>query len=908
MKKILLLFSIIIFSLFSEERAIKLEDYTKDNRVALIIGNSDYLYNPLKNPTNDAMDMAKELEKLDFDVTLKLNANRKEMAAAIKDFGKKIKNGGVALFYFAGHGVQVDGINYLIPISASISNELDVEFESIEARRILAEMENAGNKMNIIILDSCRNNPFESASRSGNFGLARMDAPQGSMLVYSTSPGKTAFDGGEERNGIFTGALLFELRNNPTSNLSELLIKVRNRVIDKTNGEQIPWESSSLTGQFFFEASTMQSEKGKEEISISFEEYKNTESDLKKLIESKAEYRTLLEKEYVSIIELENSSYVTNTEKIALWNDFLKRFPSDNTYFDKAQKRIIDLEKDKNNEVSKETIYNNEYILFEEFENNNNNWAIAFEDKYTLDVSYGSYYIYDEDRFRKTWKKNLLYDNIDFELSTIIRYLGGVENNGMNVIFGMDNGGENYYSFGVTANGYYSLYLYKNERWNVIIPWTKSSFVNSYENEISIIKEFGQLFFYVNGNFLDKLFDFEWFGPSVGFGINPGIEVEVEDLYITRRKDDSFEIFKDDFFDNYNNWVTYDYGSSYLKIEDSSYKIYNQDSFQKVWRRNALNKNDYYMVEVNLQKEFGPDNKGMNIIFNGDNEANSFLAFGISGDGQYILSKYEGGWSDLLPWTRSKYINKYNSINNIKIIKIYDTYYFFINGHYVDHMNGIYEWYGDSVGFGINSEIKGKINSFKISGFNKEPITYTRNSIVAIEDNFDNNKNQWKEKEGENYSYFSEGSYYFYNQSAFDKQFLYNGVTFMDEDFILEGNIKKGKGRDNNVLGLVFNVSLDGNSYYIFGYSNNGNYALFEYNNQWTTLIPWTNSTSIKINDYNKLKVLREGDRLDLYINDTYVNSFENYISNGIDFGFGMASDIELIIDDFKLTKINRFF
>lgn len=908
MKKILILFTIIFFSIYSEERAIKLEDYSKDTRVALVIGNSDYLYNPLKNPVNDAMDMAKELEKLNFDVTLKLNADRKEMATAIKDFGKKIKNGGVALFYFAGHGVQVDGINYLIPVSASISNELDVEFESIEARRILAEMENAGNKMNIIILDSCRNNPFESASRSGNFGLARMDAPQGSMLVYSTSPGKTAFDGGEERNGVFTGSLLFELRNNPTSNLSELLIKVRNRVIDKSNGEQIPWESSSLTGQFFFEASTMQSEKGKEESSITFEEYKNTESDLKKLIESKAEYRTLLEKEYVSILELENSSYVTSIEKIALWNDFIKRFPSENTYLDEANRRIKELEKDKSEK--KETInnsYNNEFILYEEFNNNDNNWSIAFEDNYTLDVSYGSYYIYDEDRFRKTWKKNLLYDNIDFELSTIIRYLGGVDNNGMNVIFGMDNGGEKYYSFGVTANGYYSLYLYSGS-WNVVIPWTKSSFVNSYENEITIIKEFGQLFFYINGNYIDKLVDFDWFGPSVGFGINPGIEVEVEDLLISRRIDDSYEIFKDEFLDNYNNWVTYDYGSSYLKIEDSSYKIYNQDSFQKVWRKNALNRNDFYMVEASIQKEFGPDNKAMNIIFNGDNDANSFLAFGISGDGQYILSKYEGGWSDLLPWTRSKYINRFNSINTIKIIKIYDTYYFFINGHYVDHMSGIYEWYGNSVGFGINSEIKSKVNTFKISGFNNEPLTYKRDSIVAIEDRFDNNKNQWKEEEGDNYSYFTNGTYHFYNQSAFDKQFLYNGVTFMDEDFILEGNIKKGKGRDNNVLGLVFNLALDGSSYYIFGYSNNGNYALFEYNGTWNTLISWTNTSLIKTNEFNMLKVVRQGEKLDLYINGTYVNSYQNYISNGIDFGFGMASDIELIIDEFKLTKINRFF
>ncbi len=903
MKKILLLFIIITFNIFSEERAIKFEDYSKDDRVALVIGNSDYLYNPLKNPANDALDMAKELEKLNFDVTLKIDVSKKEMALAIKDFGKKIKNGGVALFYFAGHGVQIEGINYLIPVNASISNELDVEFEGIEARRVLAEMEVAGNKMNIIILDSCRNNPFESASRSGNFGLARMDAPQGSMLVYSTSPGKTALDGGEERNGIFTGALLLELRENPTSNLNELLIKVRNRVIDKTNGEQIPWESSSLTGQFFFESKIIQSQKGKEESSITFEQYKDTESNLKELIKSKAEYRTLLEKEYVSILELENSSYVTNTEKIALWNDFVKRFPSENSYLEEAKKRINQLEMDKDKVIK----VSSDYILFEEFDNNNNNWSIAFEDTYTLDVSYGSYYIYDADKFRKIWKTNLLYDNINFELSTTIRYLGGIDNNGMNIIFAMDNDGEKYYSFGITSNGYYSVYKYDGSL-NSVIPWTKSNVINSYENKLSIIKEFGQLFFYINDVFIDKLVDFDWFGPSIGYGINPGIEVEVEYLYITKRIDNSYEIFTETFDNNQNNWVTYDSHNNYLKVEDSGYKLYNSSSFQKAWRKNILNKNEFYMVEVSMQKEFGPDNKAMNIIFNGDSETNSFLAFGISGDGQYLLSKYEDGWYDLLPWTRSKYINKFNSINNIKIIKLYETYYFFINGHYVDHISGVYEWYGNSVGFGINSEIKGKINTFKIKSYTKEPIIYGRESIVAIEDSFENNKNQWKEEEGDNYAYFYNGYYYFYNQDTFDKQYLYNGVTFIDEDFILEGTIKKGRGRDDNILGLVFNISLDGSSYYIFGYSNNGSYALFQYDKEWNTLIPWTNNNIIKVSAFNKLKVVREGSKLSFYINDTFVDSYNNYISNGIDFGFGTASDIELIIDNFKLTKINRFF
>ena len=146
-------------------------------KVALVIGNSTYKSVPLKNPVNDARDMAQALEKMGFEVLHEENASQRTMKDAIHRFGQKLKRGGVGLFYFAGHGMQIDGRNFLIPVNADIRAESDIEFESVDAGRILAKMEDAGNNMNLVILDSCRDNPFARSFRSTSRGLARMDAP-----------------------------------------------------------------------------------------------------------------------------------------------------------------------------------------------------------------------------------------------------------------------------------------------------------------------------------------------------------------------------------------------------------------------------------------------------------------------------------------------------------------------------------------------------------------------------------------------------------------------------------------------------------------------------------------------------------------------------------------------------------
>ncbi|BCG65252.1 MAG: hypothetical protein methR_P3078 [Methyloprofundus sp.] len=219
-------------------------------RLALVIGNSNYADAPLINPVNDATDMASKLSALGFEVIKQTNVDRQGMRMAIRDFGNRLKDVDVGLFYYAGHGVQIKGVNYLVPLRADINSADEVQDESIEAGSVLRKMETAGNKVNIVILDACRNNPFASSFRSLNRGLARMDGPVGSFIAYATSPGAVAADG-DGRNGLYTQYLL-EAMGQPGLSIEQVFKQVRNQVVSDTSGKQTPWESSSLMGEFVF--------------------------------------------------------------------------------------------------------------------------------------------------------------------------------------------------------------------------------------------------------------------------------------------------------------------------------------------------------------------------------------------------------------------------------------------------------------------------------------------------------------------------------------------------------------------------------------------------------------------------------------------------------------------------------
>ena len=220
------------------------------HRRALVIGNAAYPTKPLTNTVNDASDLATLLRRLGFDVTLHRDADKPTMEQAIDLFTQEAPRGSAGLFFFAGHGVQIDGVNYLGPIGAQFSTASDVKYRAVAADWVLARMDESGMEVKLLLLDACRDNPLgRSWTRGLSQGLAVMETPKGALMAYATSPGKTASDG-TGRNSPFTVQLLREL-GVPGRDIEVALKVVRAGVQQITHGQQTPWVASSMTGDFY---------------------------------------------------------------------------------------------------------------------------------------------------------------------------------------------------------------------------------------------------------------------------------------------------------------------------------------------------------------------------------------------------------------------------------------------------------------------------------------------------------------------------------------------------------------------------------------------------------------------------------------------------------------------------------
>jgi tetratricopeptide (TPR) repeat protein len=236
-----------------------LAEYFKDEkRYALVIGNANYPKNigVLKNPVNDATDLAKELQASNFEVQLLTNATYGQMRLAMLRFKEKVDAGErdktVSLFYYAGHGLQRDDENWLVPIDATIEFEDDIQRYCFPVQRmVLANMERSNSRMNIVILDACRNNPFPALNRSlGEQGLAEMRKARGSFIAYATAPGSVASDG-TGRNGLYTQELLKAMRK-PGLTIEQVFKEVRQSVLRLSGDKQNTWDSSNIIGEFYF--------------------------------------------------------------------------------------------------------------------------------------------------------------------------------------------------------------------------------------------------------------------------------------------------------------------------------------------------------------------------------------------------------------------------------------------------------------------------------------------------------------------------------------------------------------------------------------------------------------------------------------------------------------------------------
>ena len=223
-----------------------------DDRVALVIGNSAYPTAPLANSAQDAKAVASALRTLGFQVVELIDADKAAMDRGVAQVRERLSGlGGTGLLYYAGHAIQLDWHNYLVPVDARLARPGDVQAQTVDIQSILEVFRNAGNRMNIIVLDACRDNPFGATGRS--LGLAPLDAPPGTYMAYSTAPGNVAEDGSSfDGNSLFTAQFVIELKK-PKSRIEEVFKRVRLQVRQRTEGRQIPWDSSSLEDEFFFD-------------------------------------------------------------------------------------------------------------------------------------------------------------------------------------------------------------------------------------------------------------------------------------------------------------------------------------------------------------------------------------------------------------------------------------------------------------------------------------------------------------------------------------------------------------------------------------------------------------------------------------------------------------------------------
>jgi uncharacterized caspase-like protein len=298
-----------IFSFRSARAAV--EGRPDPSRLALVIGNSAYGATPLSNPTNDARAIGTLLTQAGFTVDSHLDATRSDMMAAIERFGAAVKRSETrqVVFYYAGHGAQLDWRNYLLPVDARVEKPEHIRQRCVDLGLLLGQFSAAKDKTFVVILDACRNNPFGSAYRPEQKGLSQFDAPVGSLLAYATSPGNVASDG-EGKNGLYTEHLVRELSKRNTR-IEDALKRVRLNVRLASHGAQIPWETTSLEGDVFI---------------FNGEHKKLSEAELEQLVEA----------------DVTEWARIKSSKKIDDWVSYLRSFPN-GRFAEIAQMRLARL-------------------------------------------------------------------------------------------------------------------------------------------------------------------------------------------------------------------------------------------------------------------------------------------------------------------------------------------------------------------------------------------------------------------------------------------------------------------------------------------------------------------------------------------------------------------------------------
>ena len=644
-------------------KASRQESYS-EQRVALVIGNGDYKNSPLKNPVNDATDVAKKLDSLGFIVKRLINANQMEMRKAIRQFGSDLKKGGVGLFYYAGHGMQVRGNNYLIPVGADITAEDEVEDLAVDAGMVLRKMQSAENRLNIVVLDACRNNPFARSFRSAERGLAQMDAPSGSMISYATAPGMTAADG-HGRNGIFTKHFLKTLDQNGMMELSQFMKQVGKGVLTETGKGQIPWVSSSITGDFYFVQNP--SDKQKTDNSTA-------------LIPSRKS--TVDEEEELWLA-------IKSSNNVADFKDYNEIYPQGRF------KKIADIKirqltaevkspavERRDHVTELKTTVSDSQMLWDAFNGNENSWTLwPGGQNYTTEIKDGSFFMETKNKFNSAEfiGKSIVWPE-NFEIQVTATWKKGVDDRAYGITLGSD--AQNRYNFGVSGNGWSFVSGYKD---NAVIdpapmPWKSGTALigDGYSQNTLTIKVKGSTYdFYVNNLFVgtveipiphDRL--------RLGFFVENMQLISFDDLKVTSKSGSGSLLYSDGFHSNQNSWTLWPNGDSYITaIERGVYMMetkntLNSSEFPAKFVRLPAN----FDIEVTTTWKKGVDNYAYGLTMGTD--AQNRYNFGLSGNGWSYVSGYANNQvidPSPMPWKSGTSLISNGTVQNVIHIQVRGT-------------------------------------------------------------------------------------------------------------------------------------------------------------------------------------------------------------------------------------------
>ena len=322
---------------WSQERAVRPVAGTVDPNIrqALVIGNSEYRHaGRLRNPVNDAKAIGSTLQQLGFEVTTLLDADQRKMERAIRDFGDELRSRrGVGLFYYAGHGMQFDGENYLLPTDINPSTEDDVRYDAVPLGKMLAQMRAADNAMNVVILDACRNNPFSRSFRTFSPGLAQVNAAAGTFISFATAPGQVAADG-DGNNGLFTGKLLEHLRT-PGLKIEEVFKRTTADVYTASNERQAPWVQYSVIGDFFFvprgKSPQVPNQTALNDLQKRSDAEQAARLEQQRLEAQWKEWQQKMQEDYERVLAFEKQAVGTEL-KVESWQRFLRNWTDDNPY------------------------------------------------------------------------------------------------------------------------------------------------------------------------------------------------------------------------------------------------------------------------------------------------------------------------------------------------------------------------------------------------------------------------------------------------------------------------------------------------------------------------------------------------------------------------------------------------